>query len=115
MNFGFAETTTIFSFFSTATVTMVLMLGVTVVYLGLVTTFLSAISLLKPLVFLGISTRGRACITLVIGLALVVVGAVVPARETRVSSPRTQLDQFVPVYQFNEVHTMRVQTSCERA
>jgi hypothetical protein len=31
-----------------------------------------------------------------------------PAREVRVVTPRTLLDQFVPVYQFNEVHTLRV-------
>src|SRR5882724_1490463 len=114
MNFGFAGTITIFSVSTKAPVTMVLMLGVTVVYLGLVTTFLSAISLLRPLVFLGIHTRERACMALAIGLALVTVGAVFPAREVHVLSLRTQLDQYVPVYQFNEVHTMRVQASCER-
>ncbi len=95
-------------------VTIVLMLAMIVVYLGLITTFLSSVSLLKPLAFLGIHTRGRACMMLALGLALVVAGMAFPAREVRVSSLRTQLDQYVPVYQFNEVHTIRVHASREQ-
>jgi hypothetical protein len=90
------------------------MFAVIVLYLGLIIMFVSAVSLLKPLAFLGIHTRGRACMLLVLGLAFVVAGMAFPAGEVRVTSPRTQLDQFVPVYQFNEVHTIRVRASREQ-
>jgi hypothetical protein len=36
------------------------------------------------------------------------VGWVLPAKEVRVAVFRTQLDQFMPVYQFNEVHSGRI-------
>jgi hypothetical protein len=85
-----------------------------VMYLGLITTFLSAVSLIMPLAFLGIHTRGRASMLLVLGLALVIAGAALPAREVRVTSPRTQLDEFVPAYQFNEVHATPVRASREQ-
>src|SRR5258708_220836 len=90
------------------------MFAVTLVYLGLVTTCLSAVSLLKPLAFLGIHTRARASMLLVLGLAFVIAGLALPAGEVRVTSPRTRLDEFVPVYQFNEVHTIRVRASREQ-
>src|SRR6266704_3271169 len=91
------------------------MFAITVVYLGLITTFVSTVSLLKPLVFLGIHTRGRACMMLALGLALVAAGMAFPAREIHVSLLRTQLDQYMPVYQFNEVHIIRVHASREQA
>ncbi len=91
------------------------MFAVTVVYLGLITTFVSTVSLLKPLVFLGIHTRGRACMMLALGLALVAAGMAFPAREIRVRLLRTQLDEYMPVYQFNEIHIIRVHASREQA
>jgi hypothetical protein len=87
------------------------MVAIIVVYIGLITTFSSAVSLLKPLAFLGIHTRGRASMLLALGLVLVVACMLFPARKIHLAVPRTQLDQFSPVYQFNEIHTIQIQAS----
>ena len=51
---------------------------------------------------------------LALGLALVIAGVSFPSREVRTALPHTQLDQYVPVYQFNEIHTVRVHASREQ-
>lgn len=84
------------------------------VYLGLVTAFVGAVSLLRPLRFLLIRSRGQALAVLAAGLIVVVIGESLPAAETRVTVPRSQLDQFVPAYQFSEFHSIRVAASREQ-
>ncbi|HEY6352477.1 MAG TPA: hypothetical protein VI636_24020 [Candidatus Angelobacter sp.] len=84
------------------------MLAIGVVYLGLISTFAGAISGIKPLSFLGIPTRQRALLVVAIGLVVTVIGCLLPAKEIRIDPLRTQLDQFVPVYQFNEFHSIRI-------
>jgi hypothetical protein len=81
---------------------------VIVVYLGLITMFVGGVSVLKPLKFLVIDSRWQALGVMAAGLAIVVIGASLPSKEIRVSPPRTQLDQFVPAYQFNEFHSVRI-------
>jgi hypothetical protein len=83
-------------------------LGVSVVYLGLLTALVGTISLICPLTFLGISTRGRGALLFTAGMAVIITGFLLPAREVRVTSARSQLDQFVPVYQFNEFHSIQI-------
>jgi len=83
-------------------------LGVVLVYLGLIAAFLGVVSFLRPLSFLAIRTRRQAALALVLGLTVVVMGGSLPAREVRVATPRTQLDQFAPVYQFSEFHYIRI-------
>lgn len=90
------------------------MFGVCVVYLGYIAAFLALASLLKPLAFLGVRTRRSAGLVLVLGLLLVAVGWALPTREVHIDAARTQIDQFVPVYQFNEVHSIRIQAPKER-
>ncbi len=90
------------------------MLGVAVVYLGVITAFLGAVSLLKPPSGLGIGTRRQAAYLLAAGFVIVLCGWVLPAKEVRAEPPRTQLDQFMPVYQFNEFHSIRVAASKEK-
>jgi len=90
------------------------MFGVYVVYLGYISGFLAAASLLKPLSFLGIRTRRSAALVLLLSFILVGVGWMLPSREVRIDPPRTQLDQFAPIYQFNEVHSIRIQAPKER-
>jgi hypothetical protein len=89
-------------------------LGVAVVYLGLITGFLGAVSFLKPPSWLGIRTRRQAACLVVTGFVIVLAGWALPAEEVRVDPPRTQLDQFMPVYQFHEFHSIRVAASKER-
>jgi hypothetical protein len=90
------------------------MLGVVVVYLGLIATILSGVSLLRPLTSLAIHSRRQAALILTLGFIVVVVGGSLPAREARVAAPRTQLDQFAPVYQFSEFHSVRIAASKEQ-
>ena len=90
------------------------MLGVVVVYLGLIAAFLGGVSLLRPLSFLAIRTRRQAALILALGFIVVVMGGSLPAREVRVARPRTQLDQFAPVYQFSEFHSIRIAAPKER-
>ncbi len=91
------------------------MLGVVVVYLGLVAAFAGVISVAKPLAFLAIHTRRQAFIVVMAGLVVTVIGALLPAGEARVGTPRSQLDQFMPVYQFSEFHSIRVKATREQA
>src|SRR6267378_3559322 len=90
------------------------MLGVVVVYLGLIAAFLGGVSLLRPLTFLGARSRRQAALIMALGFIVVVIGESLPASETRVATPRTQLDQFAPVYQFSEFHSIRISASKEQ-
>jgi hypothetical protein len=85
-----------------------------VVYLGLITMFVGGVSLLKPLKFLAIDSRWQALAVMAAGLVIVVIGASLPAKEIRIAAPRTQLDQFVPAWQFNEFHSVRIAAPKEK-
>ena len=91
------------------------MLGVGLVYAGLIAALVGAASLIKPLAFLGIRTRPRGVLVLGIGLIVAAVGMFLPARDTQVEAIRTHLDEFAPVYQFNEVHRIHARASRNRA
>ena len=84
------------------------MLGVVFVYLGLIAAFLGGVSFIRPLSFLAIRTRRQAALVLALGLMVVVMGGSLPARVVRVATPQTELDQFAPVYQFSEFHSIRI-------
>lgn len=88
--------------------------GVIVVYLGLITMFVGGVSVLKPLRFLAIDSRWQALAVMAAGLVVVMIGASLPAKEIRVAVPRTQLDQFVPAWQFNEFHAVRIAAPKEK-
>ena len=90
------------------------MLVVGLVYAGLMTALLGAASLVKPLAFLGIRSRPRGAFVLGIGLIVAATGEFLPAGETRVAAIQTRLDEFAPVYQFNEVHRIQVQAPRNR-
>jgi hypothetical protein len=76
------------------------MLGSAIVYSGLIVAFLG---------FVGIVWRRRTLVVLLAGLALTFLGLVLPAPESRAGHIGTQLDHFAPVWQFHEVHTMRIE------
>jgi hypothetical protein len=84
------------------------MVAEVLVYAGFTATLLGGISLVRPLRFLCIPSRSRGAIVLGVGLLLAGMGFAYPAEEMRVASPRTQLDQFAPIYQFHEIHTIRI-------
>jgi hypothetical protein len=81
---------------------------------GLATILVGLCSLLKPISFLGISSRFSGLVVFCCGLFLVVAGFLLPVGETRIDSPRTQLDAFAPVYQFHEFHSIRVAAPREK-
>ncbi len=84
------------------------MIAVGLVYVGLIATLLGGVSLIKPLAFIGIPSRLRGAFILGLGLLIAGVGMAFPAKDLRITVFQTQLDQFAPVYQFNEVHSIRV-------
>lgn len=90
------------------------MLGVVTVYVGLIAGFFGIISLVKPLSWIGIQNRSRAAGLLAAGAAIVFVGWILPAPEMRAEPRRTQLDEFVPVYQFHEFHSARIAAPKEK-
>ncbi len=90
------------------------MLGVAIVYASLITVLAGSLSLVKPLRFLRIKSRQQGALVLEVGLAVVAAGFLLPARETRVREVRTRLDEFVPVYQFNELHTIQIKAPRDR-
>jgi len=89
-------------------------IGTVLAYAGLLGSFLGSISLLRPLKIFGIATRLRGLSVLACGVGVFLVGENLPAPEVRIASPRTALDEFVPVYQFDELHSIRIQAPPER-
>ncbi len=88
--------------------------GVVLVDLGLLGMLIGGLSLVRPLAILGVSDRRLAALVLIASAIVVVVGASLPAREVRVSSPQCDLDRFFPAYQFHEFHSMRIAAPLER-
>ena len=83
-------------------------------YLGLIGAAAGAASLLKPLRFLGIRTRKRGLLVLGLGFLAFATGVYLPVTETRVAVVRTRLDEFLPVFQFSEFHTIAVNAPKDR-
>lgn len=78
------------------------------VYLGIVVMLLGVALIVKPLPRLGVRNRLRASLVLDAGILLCVIALLAPTPETRVTMPRTRLDQFAPVWQFSEFHRIRI-------
>src|SRR5215470_8856648 len=90
------------------------LIGTILVYAGLVAFLVGGVSILRPLTFLGIWSRVQALILVAGSVVAFLVGVGLPAREERVQTPATHLDEFVPAYQFGEVHSIRIQAPRER-
>jgi hypothetical protein len=90
------------------------MFGSLWVYIGLAITFVGLTSLLRPLRLLGIRTRGRACVLVLIAAGFVALGLTFPATDNRIQLAQTRLDEFAPVYQFCETHAIAVNAPPER-
>jgi hypothetical protein len=83
-------------------------MGVLLVDAGLFALLLGALGLAKPLRFLGIRSRLGGAAVMAGGLALFVIGTMLPAPLRR-STTATRIDDFAPAYQFDERHSIRVQ------
>lgn len=90
------------------------LIGTILVYVGLAASFLGVVSLLKPLTFLGIASRWYGLLALGCGIVLLLIGETLPASEKQIRVQQTQLDEYVPVYQFEEFHSILVHAPPER-
>lgn len=84
------------------------MFGSTIVYLSLVITTAGVILSIKPIERLHFTSRSQGLMIVGIGVLLVGVGLNLPAPGSRVAKVETRLDEFVPVWQFSERHTIRI-------
>lgn len=84
------------------------------VYLGLALAFGGLLSLIWPMRFLYIRTRPVAAIVATGGLLVVIVTLSLPVRTQRVAPPVTRLDDWMPVWQFDERHTIPVDAPPEK-
>src|SRR5438270_3409068 len=87
------------------------MIESTIVYTGLVIAIAGMVLVAKPIHRLGIATRGQGLIVLGVGVAVAVIGLNLPTTETRVARVESKLDQLVPVWEFDERHTIDVDAS----
>lgn len=60
------------------------------------------------------ATRRRGVVVAATGVFLASVGLFLPVSETRVNRPETRLDEFAPVWQFREIHSIRVAATPDR-
>ncbi len=84
------------------------------VYGGFSLFLVGCASLVRPLVWLGISNRGGSMLVLISGLLLMMLGLAWPATEKGSASSESQLNQFIPVYQFHEFHSLRMNGNADQ-
>ena len=84
------------------------MLGSLVVYVGLVVAAAGSVLVIKPIARLGVPNRVAALAIVGAGFLLTGIALVAPASESHVNVPRTRLDEFTPVWQFNEYHSITI-------
>lgn len=84
------------------------MWGVATVYSGVVLAAAGLGLAVKPTRWLRVTTRSRGLVVGAAGVLLAGVGLSLPASESRVVRAETRLDEFTPVWQFREVHTIRI-------
>lgn len=82
--------------------------GTILVYAALAAIFVGAVSVARPLKFLGIASRPYGMVVMLCGVAVFVTGVNLPAPEKRIAARTALLDDFVPAYQFAESHTVRI-------
>jgi len=90
------------------------LLGSVIVYSGFVIMAAGLTFSIKPIERLHVTSRSRGLVIVGIGALLVGVGLTLPTREERVAKVKTRLDEFVPVWQFRERHTIRIAAPPER-
>lgn len=91
------------------------MSAVVLVHLSLLGILAGVMFLVWPLKFPGIRSRRAAALLLVFSVVTLMVGTALPASESHVPSPQSELDRFMPAYHFHEVHSVRISASRERA
>lgn len=84
------------------------------VYAGLLTALAGFVSILKPLRFLRIRTRRAGAYIFASGLMLALAGTALPAPTKYPRGRHLLIDDFMPAYQFNEIHSTRIQAPPDR-
>ena len=84
------------------------------VYCGLIVVVVGLVCLVRPFALLGVRSRRRAAMLVAVGLLVTVVGAAAPTTLVRVAERSSRLDDAIPVYQFHEVHAVRIHATPER-
>ena len=90
------------------------MIGSVIVYTGLIIIATGIILVVKPMERLHVTSRSQGLAVLGIGVLLTGIGVSIPTSESRVEKAETRLDEFMPAWQFNERHTIRIAASPER-
>jgi len=90
------------------------LVGTILVYVAFAAIFLGAVSVVRPLTWIGIPGRPYGVAVLLSGVVVLLIGVSLPAPEKRIAEQRTILDDFVPAYQFAESHTIRIVAPRER-
>jgi len=89
-------------------------LGSAIVYSGGVIVCAGLLAFVRPLHTPLLATRGRGLGLAAAGLAVSIGGLLLPAFDSRARQAATRLDEFAPVWQFHEVHTLRIAAPPER-
>lgn len=84
------------------------------VYFGLITGVFGLILVARPSQRLRIPTRSRATLVAATGILTAAVFLCLPTTEYRVRRAVTRLDDFAPVWQFGEFHTIRIAAPPDR-
>ncbi len=84
------------------------MLGSATVYSGLVIALAGVLLLARPIAGVHVGTRSRAAAVMALGAITAAAGLLAPSFESRAARATTALDDFSPVWQFHEVHTIRI-------
>lgn len=84
------------------------MFGSAIFYLGLIMFTAGLALVVKPIRLLRVTTRWHGLGVVGGGVLLASMGLILPASESRVTRKETRLDEFAPVWQFRECHTIEV-------
>lgn len=84
-----------------------------VVYAGLLVAVAGLVSLIRPIRSIGIPSRGKAGYYVAVGALLALFGALLPAPVIAATRRASMIDDFLPRYQFHEVHSTDVHASPE--
>jgi hypothetical protein len=87
---------------------MLHLFAVAVVYAGLIGMALGAASIVKPLRFAGVRTRGAGAAIAGAAAIVTAAGVLIPSPLERVTDVRTDLDRAMPAWQFRERHRIHV-------
>lgn len=90
------------------------MTAIAVVYAGFAALVIGLVVLVRPLPRLRLAGRRHGLALAVGGLLTALTGLALPVSTSRSAVPRARIDDFMPVYQFHEYHSLQVHATPER-